>query len=316
MLSVVSLGDNIYQVDVHYQGEPERTSCYIILAKKAAIFETGATPGVGRLVEAVKDLGISSEQLSYIVVSHIHLDHSGGAGALLREFPNARVLVHPRGARHLVDPSRLIHAARQLYGASFDVLFDDILPVPEERVHTPEDGESLDLGDGRVLTIYHTPGHARHHMVLYDPLSRGVFSGDCLGAHYPLLSRLIGRPYVLPITPPSEFDPAAFMETFDRLNRLNLENVYFTHFGKVAGASEIITRNKELVRVYAETGRHILGAGGGAKKIEEALWSMLWGELSQYGDFKRDQAIIDTLATDMGLNAGGIAQYFERMKKR
>jgi len=315
-LSVISLGENIYQVDVNYQGEPERTSCYIILAEKAAIFETGATPGIGRLVEALKDLGVPPGQLAYIIVSHIHLDHAGGAGALIREFPNARVLVHPRGARHLVDPSRLINAARQLYGASFDVLFGDIYPVPEERVHTPEEGEALDLGGGRVLTIYHTPGHARHHMVIYDPASRGIFSGDCLGGHYPLLSRLIGRPYVLPITPPSEFDPAAFMETFDRLNRLDLENVYFTHFGKVTGASGIIARNRELVRVYAETGRHMLAAGGGVKDIEEALWSMLWGELSQYGEFKHEKSIIDLLASDMGLNAGGIANYFERMKKR
>ncbi|TEB14179.1 Diflavin flavoprotein A 1 [Pelotomaculum sp. FP] len=315
-MSVISLGENIYQVDVNYQGEPERTSCYIILAEKAAIFETGATPGIGRLVEALKDLGVPPGQLAYIIVSHIHLDHAGGAGALIREFPNARVLVHPRGARHLVDPSRLINAARQLYGASFDVLFGDIYPVPEERVHTPEEGEALDLGGGRVLTIYHTPGHARHHMVIYDPASRGIFSGDCLGGHYPLLSRSIGRPYVLPITPPSEFDPAAFMETFDRLNRLDLENVYFTHFGKVTGASGIIARNRDLVRVYAETGRHMLAAGGGVKDIEEALWSMLWGELSQYGEFKHEKSIIDLLASDMGLNAGGIANYFERMKKR
>ncbi|WP_243120706.1 MBL fold metallo-hydrolase [Pelotomaculum sp. FP] len=313
---MISLGENIYQVDVNYQGEPERTSCYIILAEKAAIFETGATPGIGRLVEALKDLGVPPGQLAYIIVSHIHLDHAGGAGALIREFPNARVLVHPRGARHLVDPSRLINAARQLYGASFDVLFGDIYPVPEERVHTPEEGEALDLGGGRVLTIYHTPGHARHHMVIYDPASRGIFSGDCLGGHYPLLSRSIGRPYVLPITPPSEFDPAAFMETFDRLNRLDLENVYFTHFGKVTGASGIIARNRDLVRVYAETGRHMLAAGGGVKDIEEALWSMLWGELSQYGEFKHEKSIIDLLASDMGLNAGGIANYFERMKKR
>ncbi|WP_243124034.1 MBL fold metallo-hydrolase [Pelotomaculum schinkii] len=313
---MISLGENIYQVDVNYQGEPERTSCYIILAEKAAIFETGATPGIGRLVEALKDLGVPPGQLAYIIVSHIHLDHSGGAGALAREFPNARVLVHPRGARHLVEPSRLINAARQLYGASFDVLFGDIYPVPEERIHTPEEGEALDLGGGRVLTIYHTPGHARHHMVLHDPASRGIFSGDCLGGHYPLLSRLIGRPYVLPITPPSEFDPAAFMETFNRLNRLDLEDVYFTHFGKVAGASEVIARNRDLVRVYAETGRHMLASGGGLKDIEEALWSMLWGELSQYGEFKQEQSIIELLATDMGLNAGGIVNYFERMKKR
>lgn len=315
-MSVINLGDNIYQVDVCDQGVSERTSCYIILAEKVAIFETGATPGIGRLVEAAKSLGVSPEQLAYIVVSHIHLDHSGGTGALLREFPNARIWVHPRGAKHLIDPSRLMNAARQLYGASFEVLFGDIYPVPEERVHTPEDGENLDLGGGRTLTIYHTPGHARHHMVLHDPASRGIFSGDCLGGHYPFVSRLIGRPYILPITPPSEFDPAAYMETFDRMAGLNLENIYFTHFGRVAGASDVITRNKELVRVFAETGRHVLAAGGGIKEIEEALWSMLWGELSQYGEFNREQSIIDSLATDMGLNAGGIAKYFERMKKR
>lgn len=314
-MPVIDLGENIYQVDVCYQGEPERTSCYIIEAEKVAIFETGATPGIGRLVEAVKDLGLSPEQIGYIVVSHIHLDHSGGTGALIREFPNAQVYVHPRGARHLVDPSRLAAAARQLYGTSFEVLYGDIYPVPQERVHTPEDGETLDLGGGRILTIYYTPGHARHHMVLHDPLSRGVFSGDSLGGHYPFVSRLTGHPFVLPITAPSEFDPAAYMETFNRLSHLNLENVYFTHFGKVSGASEVIRRNRELVRVFAETGRYVLAGGGGQKDLEEALWNMLWGELSEYGDFYQNQSITKGLATEMGLNAAGVINYFERMKK-
>lgn len=315
MSSMINLGSNIYQIDVYDQGMPERTACYLIVADKVALIETGATQGTVHIKTALKSLGIPPEKVEYIMVTHIHLDHAGGAGVLVRDLPNARVLVHPRGARHLIDPSRLIAGAKAVYGERFDGFFGDILPIPEERVHTPEDGETLDLGGGRVLTFYHTPGHARHHFVVHDPASRGVFSGDALGLRFYALSKRIGRDFTLPSTSPSEFDPPATVETLDRMSGLDLEYIYFTHFGKAADAPAILARNRVLVAVLEATGRDVLASGGNVKDIEEALWELVMRELAQYGISDREHPAVIFQALDMELNAEGIAYYLEKMKK-
>ncbi|MCL6559523.1 MAG: MBL fold metallo-hydrolase [Firmicutes bacterium] len=312
MADMIDLGNNIYQIDVCEQGMPGRTSCYLIAAEKVALIETGAAPGAGHLTAALKDLDIAPEKVKYIIVTHIHLDHAGAAGVLVRELPEAKVLVHPRGARHLIDPSRLIAGARAVYGDRFERFFGEILPVPADRVHTPEDGETLDLGGGRVLTFYHTPGHARHHMVIHDQAVRGVYSGDALGVRFHALSKLVGFDFTLPSTPPSEFDPPAALETMDRIIRLSLENIYFTHFGKAAGAPAILARNRKLLEAYEDAGRRVYESGGGSKEIEKVLWEMVMQELKQYGVTDKEHPAVKFMELDIELNAGGIAYYLEK----
>ena len=307
------LGNDIYQVDVHDQ-EPCRTCCYIIRAGKVILIETGPSPGAIYIMAALESLGIPREKVDSIIVTHIHLDHAGGAGTLARDLPEARVFVHPRGARHLIDPSRLIAGARSIYGDSFDRLFGEIVPVSAERVSTPADGETLDIGGGRILTFYHTLGHARHHLVIHDPASQGIFSGDALGICFYGLSELLGCDYILPSAPPPEFDPPAAIEMLDRLSRLDLEHVYFTHFGKASGAGAILSRNKELVRFFESVGRQVLTLRGGAGEVEEALWEHVMQELAQYGVTDREHPAVKFLALDMRLNAAGIAHYLEKYK--
>ena len=313
---VLSLGNDVYLVDIHDQGESERTSCYIIAAEKVALIETGAAPGAGYLMAALKNLGISPEQVEFIIVTHIHLDHSGGAGVMAAKLPNSRVIVHPRGARHLIDPSRLIAGAKAIYKDRFDDLFGTVLPVPKERVYTPEDGETLDLGGGRSLTVYHTPGHARHHFVIHDPASQGIFSGDALGIRFYALSKLLGRDFTLPSTPPSEFDPQAVVEVIDRIIKLDLENIYFTHFGKASGAPAILARNRELVGDFEATGRQVFTSGGGSEEVEGALWQLVMQELTQYGVVDREHPAVKFLELDMELNAAGIVDYLQKMTKK
>ncbi|HOV80408.1 MAG TPA: MBL fold metallo-hydrolase [Bacillota bacterium] len=308
MPSVTSLGNGIYQIDLFDQ-EPERTSCYLIAAGEIALIETGASPGAGCLMEALKHLGIPAERVGHIIVTHIHLDHAGGAGVAAGLLPNAKVHVHPRGARHLIDPSRLIAGAKNIYGNRFNQLFGEIVPVPPERVRTPEDGESLDLGGGRVLTFYHAAGHARHHFVVHDPASRGVFSGDALGIRFCALSRLVGYDFTMPSTPPPEFDPVAAADTYDRIGALDIENIYFTHFGKAGGASAVIKRNRELVGSFESAGRRVLEQGGGAKEIEEVLWRMVMEELGGSGLADREHPAVKFLALDVELNAAGIGHF-------
>ncbi|MDD2554525.1 MAG: MBL fold metallo-hydrolase [Desulfotomaculaceae bacterium] len=309
---ITNLGSNIYQIDVCDQ-EPERTSCYLILADKIALIETGPSPGTVHIKDALEDLGIPPEKVFYIIVTHIHLDHSGGAGVMARDLPQARVYVHPRGARHLIDPTRLAAGARAIYGERFDKLFGAILPVPGERICTPADGETLDLGGGRTLTFYHTAGHARHHFIIHDPTSRGVFSGDALGVRFQALSRLAGSDFTLLSTPPPEFDPAAAMETLKRAAGLDLDYIYFTHYGKAGGVNTILARLKDQVNVFEAAGRRVLASGGGAREIEKELWDMAMDQVAVYGLKDREHPAVKFMGNDISLNAAGINHYLGKV---
>lgn len=308
---ITDLGCNIHQIDVCDQ-EPERTSCYLIAAEKVALVETGPSPGTIYIKEALKELCIPPDKVDYIIVTHIHLDHAGGAGIMARDLPQAKVFVHPRGARHLIDPARLVAGARSIYGESFERLFGEVLPIPGERVCTPADGEVLDLGGGRNLTFYHTPGHARHHFIIHDPASRGVFSGDALGVRFHALSSLAGRDFTLLSTPPSEFDPAGAIETIDRAGRLDLDFIYFTHYGRAGGVRDILNRLKEQVNTFESAGRRIFASGGGAREIEKALWEMVMAEVADYGLKDMEHPAIKFLELDLRLNAEGISHYLEK----
>lgn len=313
MSSVICLGNNIYQIDI-YDQEPNRTNCYLILSDRVALIETGPAPGAPYIRDALKNLGIPLEKVDFIIVTHIHLDHAGGAGTLAGDLPQAKVYVHPRGARHLINPSKLIAGARAIYGASFDNLFGDILPVPQERVYTPGDGETLDLGGGRVLTFHYTLGHARHHFVIHDPASRGIFSGDALGIRFQALSALLGTDFTIPSAPPPEFDPRAAVETLDRMRGLDPEYIYFTHFGRAAGAPAILNRIKELVLHSESTGRQVFASGGGAGEIEAALWKLVMNELARHGAIDKEHPAVKFLELDIRLNAEGIFHYLEKIK--
>jgi len=308
---ITNLGGGIYQIDVCDQ-EPERTACYLILADKIALIETGPAPGTVHIKDALKKLGIPREQVDYIIVTHIHLDHAGGAGVMARDLPRAKVYVHPRGARHLIDPARLAAGARAIYGESFDRLFGAILPVPGERVCTPADGEILDLGGGRILTFYHTPGHARHHIIIHDPASRGVFSGDTLGVRFQALSRLVGSDIILLSTPPPEFDPAGMIETLDRVAGLDLDYIYFAHYGRAGGVSAILAYLKDQLHAFEALGRRLLVSGGGAGEIERAIRDMVMDQVAIYGLKDSEHPAIKFMELDIRLNAAGINHYLGR----
>lgn len=308
---ITNLGGGIYQIDVCDQ-EPERTACYLILADKIALIETGPAPGTVHIKDALKKLGIQREEVDYIIVTHIHLDHAGGAGVMARDLPRAKVFVHPRGARHLIDPARLAAGARAIYGESFDRLFGAVLPVPGERVCTPADGEILDLGGGRVLTFYHTPGHARHHIIIHDPASRGVFSGDTLGVRFQALSRLVGSDIILLSTPPPEFDPAGMIKTLDRAAGLDLDYIYFAHYGRAGGVSAILAYLKDQLHAFEALGRRLLVSGGGAGEIERAIRDMVMDQVAIYGLKDSEHPAIKFMELDIRLNAAGINHYLGR----
>lgn len=311
---LIDFGNGVYLVDVRDQGIPGRTGSYLLAGERLTIIETGPAPGLPHLLGAIESIGATPADVGAIIVSHIHLDHAGGAGELARRCECAKVFVHPKGARHLADPSRLIAGAKEAYGELFEGFFGEVLPVPESRIYAPGDGEVLDLGGGREVVFYHSPGHAHHHMVVYDRVTRGIFSGDSAGIRLNSLSRHIGRDYILPSSPPSAFNLREYIATLDRLAALKPEYVFFTHFGRAGDASAVFARNKTFLEAEVAVAGQIMVRGGTVKEVEEALWEMVVRELADYRIKDRCSLPEKSLALDMELNAEGIVHYLEKIQ--
>ncbi|WP_031409662.1 MBL fold metallo-hydrolase [Geobacillus vulcani] len=254
MAQPIDLGRRISLIDLYDLRMPHRTGTYVLHEENLAIVETGPSPSTPHLLAGLKALHIDPSEIRYIIVTHIHLDHAGGVGLLLQHCPNAVVVVHPKGKRHLADPSRLIAGAKAVYGAQFESLFDPILPVPEERLIVKEDGETLELSAERTLTFYDTPGHANHHFSIYDSYSGGVFTGDTIGVFYPQLQEA-GLTFCLPSTSPNQFDPEAMEQSAARLEELRPERIYFGHFGMLDDPQEAFRQLRVWLPKFVAAGK-------------------------------------------------------------
>ncbi|HET7616397.1 MAG TPA: MBL fold metallo-hydrolase, partial [Bacillales bacterium] len=214
----IDLGNRIHLIDGFDLKTPGRTGTYVLQEEELTLVETGPSPSVPYVLAGLNDLGLDPAEVKYIIVTHIHLDHAGGAGLLLQHCPNAKVVVHPRGNRHLADPSRLVAGARQVYGEQFDELFDPIVPIPEDRLIVKDDGETLKIGAECTLRFYDSPGHAKHHFSIYDPVSNGIFTGDTAGVRYHQTQDQ-GLTFYLPSTSPNQFDPEAMLHSIERFRK-------------------------------------------------------------------------------------------------
>lgn len=209
-------------IDTVMHGRPGITACFVVRGDETALIETGPKSRVESVVDGLEAAGIDS--LDWIVVTHIHLDHAGAAGTLARRFPEARVAVHEIGAPHLVDPGKLWTSAARIYGDAMEKLWGGIDPVPEERITTLAEGDTVDLG-GRTLTAVETPGHARHHHAFLDSDTGAMFTGDALGV------RLADIGVVRPATPPPEFHLGDALTSIDKIASARPSRLYLTHFG-------------------------------------------------------------------------------------
>ncbi len=305
----VDLGGGVYCVDLFERGQPERTCAYIVKERdRAAIVETGSAPLTWRLLRALEDLGIPPAAVEWVLVTHIHLDHSGGAGWLLERLPNAKIAVHPRGAPHLIDPSRLIAGAGVVYGPRFDALFAPIVPVPETRVLSVEDGGSVTLNGTRRFDIVHMAGHARHHFVIVDRTSDGVFTGDNAGVRFPEF-RKYGLIPSIASTSPSEFDPPELDRTMGRLIGLGVSRFYYTHFSSASAAD--VAESRRWVQEFRKIGEE---QGPAWEPIREQMKSRVTSELVSRG-VPSAAPELGALALDLELNAKGVSVWLERRAK-
>lgn len=295
---------------------PKFSASYLRIAgDEAAFVETHTAHAVPRLLAALEAKSLRPEQVRWVVVTHCHLDHAGGAGTLLAKLPNATLLAHPRAARHLIEPEKLIKSATAVYGAArFAELYGRIDPIPAERVRALDDDATFQLGDA-TLQVHHTAGHAKHHFVVNDPAIETVYTGDTFGLVYPALQRA-GR-FAIATTSPTDFDPVEARKSIDKVLSLGARAACLTHYDEVTDLAEVgaqvrawIDRSEALMNEAAASD---LSADAMKASIETKLRAAMDSDAARRGLALGD-ADWKVLAVDLDLNSQGIA--FAAEKKR
>lgn len=290
-----------------------RTGTYVLPGDNLAVIETGPSASISHLKENLEKIGYSFKYIRYIIVTHIHLDHAGGAGLLIRECPNAEIIVHPRGARHLEEPSRLIEGARAVYGDDFDRLFDPVLPIPADRITSAAHEGTLSLSPQRVLTFYHTPGHAAHHISIHDSLSNGIFTGDAIGIQY-IDAIPHNRQIYLPTTSPNQFDPEQMLASLDFLLSLQPAAIYFGHFGKTENRTAVSTQMRYWLPLFVERAEKFAAYENNTEHLKNDLYR----EVLEYYDLPllaEDDPLAFLLQLDMHVSAMGLLDYVKKKQQ-
>jgi glyoxylase-like metal-dependent hydrolase (beta-lactamase superfamily II) len=304
------LAHGISVIDTGF-GRPHFAASYLLVEKgRAAFVDTGPNQAVPRLLAALEQHGLACDAVDWVVATHVHLDHAGGVGSLMRELPNARLVIHPRGARHMIDPAQLFEGVRAVYGTEVAMRdYGELVPVPQSRIVTTSDAMVLELS-GRPLSIIHTPGHAKHHHCIWDEQSQGWFTGDTFGIAYPELATPNGA-YILPTTTPTQFDPEALHASVARLLERRPRTMYLTHYGAI---SEPEARSVALLRqvdAMVEAARALANAPDRHLKLKHALASLYLAEQKQLHTTVSTDLQQQLLAGDIELNAQGLGVWLD-----
>jgi glyoxylase-like metal-dependent hydrolase (beta-lactamase superfamily II) len=296
---------DVFLIDTEIFGVPGFTSAYLLAEEKPTLIETAAATCAPTILKSLRGLGFDPKDIAYIAVTHIHLDHAGGVGALAVEMPKAEVLVHKRGARHLVDPSRLMSAVTQMWREEEVSRYGAMIPVESDRVRAVRDGEVIELGASQSLQVIDTPGHSMHHLCLRESKNKGLFTGDAVGIFFP------EKELLFPATPPPEFDLDLAVETVTKLMDQDIELLYFSHFGVTSRARETLQKAKDMLQHWGELTRMASEEGGfelAIDRLRGELEPMLAQLENQRGLREYQERMI------LPMSAAGYMSYFERKK--
>jgi glyoxylase-like metal-dependent hydrolase (beta-lactamase superfamily II) len=280
---------------------------------RAAFVDTGTNYSVPRLLGELREKQIPVDAVDYVILTHVHLDHAGGAGLLMRELPNARAVIHPRGVRHMVDPGALIAGATAVYGAEeIQRSYGELVPIPADRIDTAGDGHVIDLA-GRVLVCLDTPGHARHHICIHDARSGAFFTGDTFGLSYREFDTDKGA-FILPTSTPVQFEPDALKASIERMLAYAPRQMFLTHYSRVTDIERLahdlfvqIDAMVAIVRAHA-------GAADRHARITDDLADLYIARAQAHGCTFDAARTRELLAMDIELNAQGLEVWIDRSK--
>jgi glyoxylase-like metal-dependent hydrolase (beta-lactamase superfamily II) len=298
-------------IDADFHRE-HMAACYLVEAgSEAAFIEVGTNSSTPRLMKVLAHRGWKPEDVTYVIVTHVHLDHAGGAGSLMQLCPNATLLVHPYGARHMIDPTKLEAGSRVVYGDEmYERIYGKLIPVDTNRVRIMQDGESVELGN-RQLTFMDTPGHARHHFCVYDSLTNGWFTGDTFGISYREFDTENGA-FLLPTTTPIQFDPEPLKASVRKLVAVGPDYMYLTHYGRVSDVPRLSNMMLEGIDVLVDIAERYRNDPLRRQKIETAMTDWLMDGLEKHGVTLGRDRCLELLESDIKLNTRGIECWLDR----
>lgn len=303
----------IHAVDTHYVRPGLDASHLIIDEGRAAFVDTGPASAVPHLLGALETLGLAPEQVDLVLLTHIHLDHAGGAGLLLRSLPNAQVVLHPRGARHMIDPRKLVQGSIAVYGErTFRRLYGEIVPMPAERVVIADDGMTVRLA-GREFELIHTPGHALHHYCIVDRGANAIFSGDNFGISYRDLDTARGA-FIYPTTTPVHFDPVAMHASLDRLMSYRPDAIYLTHYSRVTELERLANDLHDCVDAFVAMAERNAAAADRGARIRKDMYDYLSARLDEHGFASDEARRREIIGFDVELNTQGLEVWLDTRK--
>lgn len=307
---ITDLEHGISAIDTDYLRPLFDASHLIVRDGHAAFVDTGINHSVPLLLEALERKGIDRAAVDYVFLTHVHLDHAGGAGALMQHLPNAKAVIHPRGARHMIDPAKLVQGAEAVYGKKrCREMYGEPVPIEADRVVVIEDEQTVDFRSRPMQCVF-TEGHARHHYCLYDPMSKGVFTGDSFGVSYREFDTVNGE-FIFPTTTPIHFDPPEAHKAIERIMGLQPENVYLTHYSLVTDLSRLAQDMHRRIDDFVAIAKAHADDSNRTEAMQESMFSYFVERLEAHGYRADDDRLHAMLDFDVALNTMGIEYWMD-----
>jgi glyoxylase-like metal-dependent hydrolase (beta-lactamase superfamily II) len=304
----------VITIDAEYV-RPQFAAIHLLIEDgRAAFVDTGTNHSVPQMMTALKQNGLTLADVDYVFLTHVHLDHAGGAGTLMTQLPNAKCVIHPRGVRHMVDPTKLVAASKQVYGeVVFQKLYGELTPIPQERIISADDGFVLKLGSAE-LEFIHTAGHANHHYSIVHHVHKGeniIFAGDTFGMSYRQLDTDQGA-FIAPLTTPTQFDPEAAHRSIDRFMSYAPQAIYLTHYSRVENVQKLAKDLHEQLDDFVALAKRFANDTDNLTGISNELFSYLNQRLDRHGVRRDEKFRHSVLGDDVRLNAQGLQAWLKQ----
>ncbi|HEY2395137.1 MAG TPA: MBL fold metallo-hydrolase [Rudaea sp.] len=307
------VGHGISAIDTGFFRPQFDASHLIVENGRGAFVDTGTNYSVPRLLDELRERNLGVEAVDFVILTHVHLDHAGGAGALMRELPNARAVIHPRGARHMIDPGALIAGATAVYGAEeIRRSYGELVPIPAGRIDIANDGHVVDLA-GRRLLCLDTPGHARHHICIHDERSQAFFTGDTFGLSYREFDTDKGA-FIVPTSTPVQFEPDALKASIERMLGYHPQQMFLTHYSRVSDVERLANDLYAQIDAMVAIARAHANLPDRHARIAFDLAGMFIGRARVHGCAFGSDRVRELLAMDIELNTQGLEVWLDRQK--